>query len=232
MATHRIISAVFDTATTARKVIVGESLAEPDAAQKMNLYYGTQIVFRATLLSGAVDVAYNPAAGSAWIFGFDNTFVSGHPDLVVSDNTQFNISGDWDELNPDAGKICWRANLATTELKTALDALAANTQSQIMYAYLWMCPPGGGYVLIAVWPVYVYRIAVDPVTATATTPIGGMTPAQAAASFVPIWGDQARWRWRAGGWQYLFEEDSQWRALTPRIIEGHPTIAWSDPVSP
>lgn len=230
MSTRRPISISLDAQASARRIVVGTELAAPSSSDRMDLYYGTENLFQATIYNGAITTAFNPITGAAWLFGIDSVFTSGHADPVLSENDQFNIPGDWADLNVAAGKISWRATLATTQLKAVLDALGAGTEYTTMYAYLWMLPPGGGHVLIAKWDVRVYRVAVDPVTATATSPIGGITPAQAAASFVPIWGDQARWRWRDGGWQYLFEEDSAWRALAPRIIDGVPTIAWSDPL--
>ena len=232
MSTRRPISITLDAQASARRIVVGTTLSPPSASDRMDLYYGTECLFKATILDGAIATAFAPTAGAAWLFGIDNTFTSDHPDLVLSDNDQFNLEGDWDDLNVTAGKISWRASLATVDLKAALATLTGSTEYQSMWAYLWMLPAAGGYVLIAKWDVRVHRVAVDPVTATATTPIGGMTPAQANASYVPIWGDQARWRWKSNGWQYLFEEDSQWRALAPRIIDGVPTIAWSDPISP
>ena len=230
MSTRRPIDITLDAQVSARRIVVGAELSPPSSSDRMDLFYGTEILFKATLLDGAVTTAFNPATGAAWLFGIDSVFTGDHADLVLSENDQFNIPGDWADLNVAAGKISWRSTLATTQLKAALDLLSANVEYTTMYAYLWMLPPGGGHVLIAKWDVRVYRVAVDPVTATAASPIGGITPAQAAASFVPIWGDQARWRWRDGGWQYLFAEDSQWRALAPRIVDGVPTIAWSDPI--
>lgn len=230
MSTRRPVNITLDAQVSARRIVVGDSLQAPSNSDRMDLFYGAEILFKATLLDGATTTAFNPATGSAWLFGIDSVFTGNHADLVLSENDQFNISGDWADLNVAAGKISWRATLATTQLKAALDLLPAGTEYTAMYAYLWMLPSGGGHVLIAKWDVRVYRVAVDPTTATSVNPIGGITPAQAAASFVPIWGDQARWIWRNGGWAYLFEEDNRLRDCTPRIIDGQPTIAWSDPI--
>ncbi len=230
MSSRRPINIVLDAQSSARRIIVGDILSPPSSSDRMSLYYGTEVLFTANLLDGAVATAFHPADGATWLFGIDAVFTGDHPDLVLSQNDQFNIGGDRPDLDPPTGKISWRASLATTQLKAALDLLSPTTENRLMYAYLWMLPPGGGFVLIAKWDVFVHRVAVDPVTATAVNPIGGITAEQAAASFVPIHGDQARWRWRNGGWEYLFEEDARWRALAPRIVDGHPVIAWSDPL--
>ena len=79
----------------------------------------------------------------------------------------------------------------------------------------------------------VFTLVEDAEGGAGVTPVNDpryYTQAEADARFVPLYGDQARWRWRNGGWEYLFQEDSRWRALAPRIIDGHPVIAWSDPL--
>lgn len=228
---YRLIPITLDVSASARRVIVGSSLAAPDSRQTMHIYYGTQVLFRASMFSGSLSIADNPPTSAAWLFGIDEAFTANKPDLVLSSNDQFNIAEDWtgeDSLNVAAGRICFRADLTTNELKAALNLLTATLEYKTMYAYLWMLTDAGN-VLKAVWPVIMHRVAVDPSTATPVAGITHLTTEAAAASYVPQWGDQARWRWKNGGWQYLFEEDNKWSALAPKIVDGVRTLAFGDP---
>lgn len=173
--TRRIIPISLDVEVSGRRVVVGASLSPPDSNQQMHLYYGTQLLFRATLYSGSVAVPYMPELGASWLFGIDDRFDADHADLVVSLNDQFNIPGDRTDLDIVNGKICWRANLATPELKAALSTLASTTETKTMYGYLWMTPAEGFKVLVAKWDLVMHRVAVDPVTAVATPGITHIT---------------------------------------------------------
>ena len=48
-----------------------------------------------------VDDNGNPVnlTGYTFKFGFDYSFLTGHTDLISSDNSQFNISGDWNQVD-------------------------------------------------------------------------------------------------------------------------------------
>ncbi len=48
------------------------------------------------------------------------------------------------------------------------------------------------------------------------------------ARFVPIFGDQSRWRWNGSGWEYRFE-DGYWSEMLPAIVNGQRVIRWGDP---
>ncbi len=191
----------------------------------ITLYHNTLIIYRCTLINSDKSAVTLPEAAT-WLFGINDDF--DHDPLVSSLTADFNISDDWAGLNPATGKIVWRADLTTPELAAAL---ASKTGPTIMWCNLWMGTTAG-WDLKCQWQVNVMPVAISPATATVRPGLSYVTIEQANAIYVPTWGDQARWRWRDGGWQYLFEEDAQWRALAPRMIDGHPTIAWSDPVSP
>jgi hypothetical protein len=221
---RRIIPVTLDDLTSDRRVISGTSLRIPDANQQLDLYYGTQNIFRATILEGAVATAFNPVSPCTWMFGIDYVAFSDNPDYVVTFDADFNLIDDWSELNEPAGKICWRANLATTELKAGLKLHAGNRV--LMYANLWMLTADGNVVWS--WPVYVNKVHVDPTTAVQVDGITHLTTEAAAAQYVPIWGDQARWKWTGTGWKYLFS-DNYWRELTPTLVDGNPVIAWGNP---
>lgn len=173
--TRRIIPVSLDVETSSRRVVVGSSLELPDSAQVQHLYYGTQLLFRATLYSGSIAVPYMPPADATWLFGIDDRFDADHPDLVVSLNDQFNIAADWDALDIVNGKICFRADLATAELKAALALIASGVETKTMYAYVWMTPAAGHKVLVAKWDLTMHRVAVDPVTASAVPGITHIT---------------------------------------------------------
>ena len=221
---RRIIPVTLNDLTSDRRVISGTSLVLPDANQQLDLYYGTQIIWRATLLEGAITTAFNPVSPCTWMFGIDYVPFSDATDYVLSEDDQFNIAADWDDLNEPGGKICWRANLATSELRAGLKLHSANRV--LMYANLWMLSADGNVVWA--WPVYVNKVHVDPTTAVPVDGITHLTTEAAAASYVPIWGDKARWKWSGTGWKYLFS-DNNWRELVPTLVDGNPVIAWGNP---
>ena len=222
---RQIIPAIFDQQVSARRVIVGDQLKAPDSTQVMMLYYGTQVLFCATIYSGAPTVAYNPVQPCSWLFGLDDVPFSDVPDYVLSQDDQFNIPGDWTDLNEASGKISWRANLATAELKTGLNKKSGATT--IMFCNLWMLSAAGN-VLIGSWPITVGKVYVDPTIATPVEGITHLTTEAAVASYVPIWGDGAYERRKNGRTQYLFP-DGKWRAKIATIVEGQPTETWGDP---
>jgi len=49
--------------------------------------------------------------GFTFKMGIDYSFIAGNIDLILSDNSQFNISGDWNETNTAEGKITCRTDL-------------------------------------------------------------------------------------------------------------------------
>lgn len=222
---RQIIPCLFDQEVSARRVVVGSLLKPPDSNQQMYLYYGTQALFEATIYSGTLTTAFNPFQPCTWLFGIDDVPFSDDPDYVLSKDDQFNIPGDWADLNEAAGKISWRADLATPELKAGL--LKKSGASAIMYGNLWMLSAAGN-VLIGSWPIIVGKVYVDPTTAKAVEGITHLTTEAAAASYVPIWGDGAYERRKDGRTQYLFP-DGKWRAKIATLVDGQPTETWGDP---
>jgi len=170
--TRQIVSIICDQSVSARRVVTGTSLTEPDSRQGLTLFYGTQALFCATIYSGSPSVPFLPVAGATWLFGIDDIAFSSAQDYVVSLNAQFNIPGDWESLDVANGKISWRANLATSELKTRLAALSGTTAT--MYGNLWMLTPDGN-ALIASFPLTIGKTYIDPTTATPAEEITHVT---------------------------------------------------------
>jgi len=222
---RQIIPVSFDQTTSRRVVVVGTALAVPDSKQQMTLYYGTKTLLQGTIYTAVPTVQYNPIAAATWLFGIDDVPFSDVSDYVLSQNDQFNIPGDWADLNVAAGKICFRVDLDTPELKAALKLKTAAIAT--MYGNLWMLSADGN-VLIASWLITIAKTYIDPTTAKPVSGVTHLTTDAAAASYVPIWGDQARWRWKNGGWQYFFS-DSKWREQIPDLVDGNPIIRWGDP---
>ena len=221
---RRIIPITLDAVTADRRIINGTNLELPDSNEQMHLYYGTQVLFEATLLSGAVTTAFEPDPTATWLWGLDDVPFSELSDYVLSQNDQFNLVGDWANLDVNGGKISWRANLATDALKAAL--LLKTPLSNLMYANLWMLTADGNVVWS--WPVYVHKVHVDPNTAVPVDGITHLTTQAAAASYVPIWGDSAYVRRKNGRDQDLFP-DGKWRSRIPVLVDGQPTQTWGDP---
>jgi len=215
------VEVVIDANTQSRRIKVDTSLELPDETQGIELLYGTQALFQATIYKGATDKPYSFAVGTEFIFGMDSVITPTTPNPVLSLNTQFNVSGDW-QFDPAKGLICWRANLATVELKTLL--LKTTNATLKMTGYLWQLPPTYSPTPIAAWDINVKKVAVDPLTAVAVTNIN----ASLAAYYVPVWGDGAYERRKDGRTQYLFP-DGKWRAKIPILIDGKETETWGNP---
>lgn len=131
-------------------------------ASNLVFYRGAQSLIRAHLMMNDGATYFKPPAGCTWLAGFDNTFATDHPDLVVSENAQF-IAGDWADADFDNGKVCWRMDWTSAALKSAL----ANSPLLQGWMCLWMTPTGGKPSLVAQWTAVVNNIAVDPTTAVA-----------------------------------------------------------------
>jgi len=128
-----------------------------DVRDKMVLYRGTNVLFCVHLRLGDGITYFQPDASSLWNFRVDNVFTPDSPDLVVSDNDQFNVPSDWGSLDITGGKVCWRTATNTTQLAEAL----GSDESQTMYAELWMKPPVDDAVLVCHWEITVHNKATN-----------------------------------------------------------------------
>jgi hypothetical protein len=128
---------------------------------QMELRRGTQVLFRCHLMLNDGTTYFTPPAGCSWLFGIDNVYTQAHTDLVVSSNADF-VASDWTGSDFQNGKVCWRADLTSDSLKTAL----ADAASATMYCALWMTPSGGKATLMAHWDITMRNVAVDPTSAT------------------------------------------------------------------
>lgn len=156
---RRPIEIYLDVENSARKALQGTAAFSDPVA--LSLYRGTQVVFRCHLMMSDATTYYTPAVTDTWLFGIDNVYTRDHTDLVVSLNAQFNLDGDWDQRDVVGGKICWRVDLTSAALKTAL----ADSENAAMYCALWVRPSGGDYTLLGHWDITMRNVAVDPTTA-------------------------------------------------------------------
>lgn len=226
---RRVIPVTLDTVIQDRRVVTGTELTTPDSSQIIRYSWGEELLFQFTLFQNSISLPFAIPADATFIFGFDSVFTADNPDLCLSENDKF-IAADWpgeSGWNISLGRICCRASLTDTKLKTALNALSATTQFLTVYNCLWMLN-SAGKSLFAQWSTPCYRVAVDPVTAVPQAGIQHVTLDQANASYVPKWGDQSRWKWNGTGWEYFFE-DNKWREQLPRLVDGVPTIGWGEP---
>ena len=128
------------------------------------LYVKDKVIVRARLrLSN--NEAFVVPAGATFYWCIDNSYTEGHTDLASSATALFNLASDWAEIDFNQGQICWRANLNTTALKTAL----STSEYVDMTEELWMLVPGGEYSLIYASTVRVKNIVGD-ITETPVTP--------------------------------------------------------------
>lgn len=224
---RRLIDLNINVETAAAGDIRNAAFVNLDRA--ITVHRGTQLLIRATLLLSNTTTPFACPADASFLWGADNVYTADHDDLILSQNADFNVAGDWADADPTAGKICWRADLTGVDLKTALGSAASAT----LHTLLWMSS-AAGYTVLCDLDITVKNIAVDPTTAKVIPGITHITYDAAAALYVPRLGDQARWRWKsdagAEGWQYRFEDDDKWRSMLPIIKDGQPTITWGDPV--
>jgi hypothetical protein len=104
------------------------------------------------------DTQFKPDVGASWYFVIGETFsATASTALVTTLNDQFNITSDWTELDIANGKICWRVNTSSTELKTAM----ATTPTKEMYAEIWYTAPGGTLSLLCQFRINVGNIIAD-----------------------------------------------------------------------
>lgn len=226
---RQLIQASFDQSVSKRVVTVGSVFADPDSKQQMQVFYGTQVLFWGDIFSALPSIQYNPVAGATWIFGVNDIPFS-KTGYVVSQNDQFNLSGDRSGQVVGSGEECWRANFDTSELLSALSQAKYSGMPVFvpMYACLWMITTAGD-VLIAQWIIKIGKTYLDPTTAKHVVGVTHLTTGAAKALYVPMWGDQEKWRYKIGtGWQYLFS-DLNWRTFAPTLVDGKPTEGWGDP---
>ena len=211
---RRNIEIYLDVENNARKQLSGTDFFNAD---QLDLYRGTQVLFRCHLLMSDAVTAYAPDASSTWLFGIDSKYDLDHTDLVVSDNDQFNLDGDWDQRDVVGGKICWRADLTSSLLKTDL----GNDASKTMYCALWMAPPSGNYTLMAHWGVIVRNVAVDPTTAIGQDGIAFATVDLLEADVTQIkTPTNGIYRLRNGALQLWNPDQSKWHTVGIKGAEG------------
>ena len=127
--TRRIISSTIDTENN----VVG--LVQSDAVRpfspSMTASRATQIAFRATLVLSDSVTPFTIPTGTAFAFGINKVFNSAPgTGLVVSLTADFQNLTDWPDADVLTGKLCWRADLTTQNLKNAL----GSDSSATMYA--------------------------------------------------------------------------------------------------
>ena len=90
--------------------------------------------------------------GLTFLFGVNNSFVTGSQDLIRSDNSQFNISGDWTEANVTLGKICCRIDCTNEDILTLLG------DNEALFARCSLWAIGTNNYLLAQFPCNIMNI--------------------------------------------------------------------------
>lgn len=132
--------------------IEGSRFIDSDGAlvsTNMVMFRGTEALVQCHLRLADGLTYFEPPAGSTWFFAIDDSFTEGHDDYVVSNDSLFNISGDWSDLDVANGKISFRVDTATTQLTTAM----GTSSSKEMYGELWMTPPAVDPIILAQWKI-------------------------------------------------------------------------------
>lgn len=185
----------------------------------------SQILFRAQLYMGNGVTRFACPAGAAFLFGIDSDYTAGHADLVTALDADFNRAGDWAQLDPTTGRICWRAALTGPALAAAL----GSSPSLEAYAHLFICPSGGAYTPLAKWTVTLGNVAVDPTTATAQAGVSFATTDLLAADLAVLRAPfQGAYRLTTGGLLELWNAtQSKYQAVTLTGAVGAETVVFS-----
>jgi len=205
------VEVILDANTRTRRVNVGGILQFPDINQQINLEWGGAYLFTARVYKGVIASPFAFPAGTAFLWGADHIYEP-NADPIMSQNSQFHITGDA-AFDPAVGALCWRADLATSALKTILQS--TTNPSLVFHSYLWATPPTATstIIIVAKWDITIWMPAVDPVT---VSPVA------------PIWGDGSYERRKNGRTQVLFP-DGKWRSRIGIIQDGQPAETWGDP---
>jgi len=198
------VDIVLDANTRSRRVIVGSSLELPDITQQIDLFYGGQYLFIAQVFKGLPSIHYVFTDNTAFFWGAH--YLERDPAYPISSvNSQFHIPGDY-MFDPAKGLLCWRANLATTELLAAMTE--TTNPSLLFHNALWAIPPNVDPVPIAFWDNSIWLPSVNAATAE-----------PAATQYE---------RRKDGRTQVLFA-DGKWRTRYGVLVEGKPAETWGDP---
>jgi hypothetical protein len=127
-----------------------------------------------------IDQNNNPVdlTGYTFKFGFDNVFTTGHTDLVLSDNSKFNISGDWSEMDVSQGKICCRVDCTSATYATFMDDDVKKTA----YADLWAIPVSGAPTLLTQFTIECR----NPISNPLNYDVGGIGYMTIGSTFVVV----------------------------------------------
>ena len=137
--------------------LVSSDNGTPRDGNSLTFFIGTQNVVQCHLRLNDGDTYFKPEAGCTWFFAVDDSYVVAHPDYIVTNTPDFNIVGDWTDLDASNGKICFRVDATSTALKAAVGALASKT----MIGELWYTPPLGYATLLCQMSVVVKNIATE-----------------------------------------------------------------------
>ncbi|MDD5677131.1 MAG: hypothetical protein PHW60_03950 [Kiritimatiellae bacterium] len=198
------VDLLLDANTRSRCVDVGDTLQVPDEYHQIDLHYGSQYLFMAKVCKGKPSMPYVFTENTAFYWGADSVY-NHTPYPISSVNDQFHIAGDF-AFDPAKGLICWRANLATSELLALLNE--TTNPSLLFHHYLWALPPDIDSVLIATWDTLIWLPAVNAAIA-----------APAATQYE---------RRKDGRTQVLFS-DGKWRTRYGVLVDGNPAETWGDP---
>ncbi len=142
------------------RVISADDFHPPQ--DSLEMFRGSQYLLRFHLLDGDGN-QYAVPESATFLFGIDTVFDPDHDDVVTSNNDEFDVTGDWTEINRSEGKISCRVNMNTTDLKTAL----GSSERMNGYVGLWMTPSGGTPTLLWHEKIILKNIAVDPLSPSA-----------------------------------------------------------------
>jgi hypothetical protein len=136
--------------------ITGHRAVDPTSSERVlkdRVAYGTQVIYQAQV--NTYPEGGSPAA--AVLTGYDFRFVvdgtyGTHADLVLTEDEDFNDSGDWASVDLAKGKVCWPADFHTVPMRDALGV----SPKKPMRAELWCLKPGATkWSLLAAWEIEV-----------------------------------------------------------------------------
>lgn len=124
-------------------------------AREVLAFAGGWMVFRFYVRDRGLDALALDGTATYYL-GIDSTLGSDHADLASAENSAFNDTDDWSEVDVAQGKICCRINLNTSGIN---DALGTDEEAQ-MYATL-IVTSGGYKSPLITFPLTVRNFAGD-----------------------------------------------------------------------
>jgi len=121
--------------------------------QTPEFFYGDRVLVRASVIYGDTTPASFADQGD-WQAIIDVDHDTGTTPIYHTYTSQHNSYDDWEEVNPEGGKICFRMDLETAPIASAL----GTSQEIDAFLTLWCNPELSAPALIAHFPIKIKNV--------------------------------------------------------------------------